>query len=102
MMVVFETFTLVTYRWLTWYDGQYTSRGPSGNHATPAGAPPATTPTPQCAPPTQATSAGAYTGRTYATPPTALSGGGGRSTIERSHLHRPERAECPHPTDRCR
>src|SRR5215831_17177834 len=39
MMVVFETLTFVTYLWLTWYDGQYTSRGPSGNHATPAANP---------------------------------------------------------------
>src|SRR5690242_21353425 len=60
MLVTLVTFTLRTYVLLTWYAGTYGSSGASGNQATPWPTPIATL---QLRPPTNATSAGAYTGR---------------------------------------
>src|SRR5271169_4929629 len=64
--VVLVMFTLFTYARLTWYPGTETSPGASGNHPTPT---PAEKRKPG-PPPTNATIAGAHTGRTTTGPGT--------------------------------
>src|ERR1044071_5718865 len=68
-ITVLLTLTRSTYRGLYRRAGTYTSRGPSGNHATPA-PPPTVMETLKSGVPTQPTRAGAYTARTARGPGT--------------------------------